>query len=85
MTQLIIHEYSEEQDRAVPAYAVCLTARAAFAEPLEPQWAATARRVERSLNAQYFGNSAPDRAAMAVRPDGRGNEPEFPEQHPPHR
>ncbi len=80
MTHLVVYEYSEDLGKPAPAYAICVTEKAAFAEAMQPEWAAAARRIERVLNARYFGRSAPARGAVALRPDGEGSAVEFPER-----
>jgi hypothetical protein len=71
MMQVIVHAYDESEGRPVPAYAVCRTGRAFYAEAMRPGWTDTAHRVADSLNARC-PRAASDAAAGlgAVHLDG---------------
>ena len=62
MMQLIIHAKDNNTGQIRPAYRVLVRESQSFVQPLDPQWAVEARKVERALHHQ----NTPHAQAVAV-------------------
>ncbi len=51
MTQLVMHAYDDGEGRHRPIYSVCVAGGRAFVRAMADEWADTAERLERLLNA----------------------------------